>query len=147
MKNYVFGYARVSTETQNLDRQLDALHKYGVDVIYNEKLTGTKRDRPELVQHIVSSFAEAMETIMGNADLRIELERKYSRLPDAVIAMQDKFLKYDYRTNVADLKAMARDMRELGWVKEDYSDRLEKYIDFAFLAKATGQSPAQLSTW
>ena len=48
MKNYIFGYARVSTEQQNLDRQLDALRKYGVDVIYNEKMTGTKRDRPEL---------------------------------------------------------------------------------------------------
>ena len=48
MKNYIFGYARVSTEQQNLDRQLDALRKYGCDVIYNEKMTGTKRDRPEL---------------------------------------------------------------------------------------------------
>ena len=48
MKNYIFGYARVSTEQQNLDRQLDALKKYGVDIIYNEKMTGTKRDRPEL---------------------------------------------------------------------------------------------------
>jgi len=50
MKNYIFGYARVSTEAQNLDRQLDALKKYGVNVIYNEKLTGTKRDRPELAK-------------------------------------------------------------------------------------------------
>jgi DNA invertase Pin-like site-specific DNA recombinase len=48
MKNYIFGYARVSTEVQNLDRQIDALKKYGVDSIYNEKLTGAKRDRPEL---------------------------------------------------------------------------------------------------
>ena len=48
MKNYIFGYARVSTEAQNLDRQIDALKKYGVDMIYNEKMTGTKRDRPEL---------------------------------------------------------------------------------------------------
>lgn len=48
MKNYVFGYARVSTEQQNLDRQLDALQNYGVDIIYNEKMTGTKKDRPEL---------------------------------------------------------------------------------------------------
>jgi DNA invertase Pin-like site-specific DNA recombinase len=31
-----------------LDRQLDALKKYGVDHIYNEKMTRTKRDRPEL---------------------------------------------------------------------------------------------------
>ena len=48
MKNYKIGYARVSTESQNLDRQLDALKKYGVDMIYNEKMTGTKKDRPEL---------------------------------------------------------------------------------------------------
>ena len=50
MKNYIFGYARVSTEAQNLDRQIDALKKYGVDMIYNEKMTGTKRDRPELTK-------------------------------------------------------------------------------------------------
>lgn len=50
MKNFIFGYARVSTESQNLDRQLDALWKYGVDHIYDEKLTGTKRDRPELAK-------------------------------------------------------------------------------------------------
>ncbi len=50
MKNYVFGYARVSTEAQNLDRQLDALEKYGVDIIYNEKMSGTKKNRPELTK-------------------------------------------------------------------------------------------------
>lgn len=48
MRNFVFGYARVSTEQQSLDRQLDMLEKYGVDKIYNEKMTGTKRNRPEL---------------------------------------------------------------------------------------------------
>ena len=44
------GYARVSTTEQNLDRQIDALTGAGVDRrnIYQEKITGTKRDRPEL---------------------------------------------------------------------------------------------------
>lgn len=44
------GYARVSTEEQNLDRQLDQLSSYGVDKrnIYQEKITGTKRDREQL---------------------------------------------------------------------------------------------------
>ena len=50
MKRYTFGYARVSTEQQNLDRQLDMLQARGVDFIYNEKMTGTKRDRPELTK-------------------------------------------------------------------------------------------------
>ena len=57
MKNFTFGYARVSTESQNLDRQLDVLQKYGVDTIYNEKMTGTKKDRPEL-----SKMLERMTT-------------------------------------------------------------------------------------
>ena len=50
MKNYVFGYARVSTEQQNLDRQIDALKQYCCDIIYNEKMTGTKKQRPELMK-------------------------------------------------------------------------------------------------
>ena len=44
----IYGYARVSTSEQILDRQLDMLNKYGVDKIYSEKMTGTKRERPEL---------------------------------------------------------------------------------------------------
>ena len=44
------GYARVSTVEQNLDRQMDMLINYGLDKrnIYQEKITGTKADRPEL---------------------------------------------------------------------------------------------------
>ena len=52
MKSFVFGYARVSTEQQNLDRQIDALKKYGCDLIFNEKMTGTKKERPELSKMI-----------------------------------------------------------------------------------------------
>lgn len=43
-----YGYARVSTKDQNLDRQINALKEAGVDVIFEEKVTGTKRERPEL---------------------------------------------------------------------------------------------------
>lgn len=48
----LIGYARVSTEDQNLYRQTDALTRAGVDVrnIYKEKVTGTKKDRPELTR-------------------------------------------------------------------------------------------------
>lgn len=44
----IIGYARVSTQDQNLDRQLDALKKYGAEQIFIEKITGTILNRPEL---------------------------------------------------------------------------------------------------
>jgi DNA invertase Pin-like site-specific DNA recombinase len=44
----IFGYCRVSTEQQHLDRQLDILKHYNCDEILTEKITGTKKDRPQL---------------------------------------------------------------------------------------------------
>lgn len=53
-----FGYARVSTDAQSLDRQVDALNKYGVDDLLTEKMTGTKRSRPELDRLIDDKMRE-----------------------------------------------------------------------------------------
>lgn len=42
------GYARVSTVTQNEDRQMEALKKYGCEKIFLDKLSGKDTKRPEL---------------------------------------------------------------------------------------------------
>lgn len=46
----LFGYARVSTENQSLDRQTDALTAVGIkeENIYIEKMSGAKSNRPRL---------------------------------------------------------------------------------------------------
>ncbi len=44
----IYGYARVSTVSQELEVQLQALESEGATVIYKEKFTGTKTDRPQL---------------------------------------------------------------------------------------------------
>lgn len=44
------GYARVSTDEQNLYRQIDILKTAGCEKIFEEKVTGLNKERPELMR-------------------------------------------------------------------------------------------------
>src|SRR5690242_2262746 len=71
----IFGYARVSTQDQNLDLQIDSLKKAGAAVIYKEKITGTKKERPELEQ-LLKAISEGDSVVVYKLD-RISRSTKH----------------------------------------------------------------------
>ena len=78
----IIGYARVSTQEQNLDRQLDNLKARGCERIYQEKITGTKADRPELER--------MMETLRPGDTLVIDSFSRLSRSTKDLLEMVER---------------------------------------------------------
>ena len=58
-----FGYARVSTKDQNLDTQIEQLEAAHVDRIFQEKVSGTTTQRPQLDQLLATLRAGDTVTV------------------------------------------------------------------------------------
>ena len=57
-KSVLIGYARVSTTGQNLESQIEHLQAEGCDTVFQEKLTGFDRRRPQLEKMLSSLQAD-----------------------------------------------------------------------------------------
>lgn len=65
--NQKIGYARVSTIDQNFELQIDALEKYGCNVIYKEKASGKTADRQEL-EHCLKALRAGDTLVVWRLD-------------------------------------------------------------------------------
>ena len=89
------GYARVSTDDQNLDLQRDALNKVGCQQIYEETASGKNANRQELVNCL-----RALRT--GDTFVVWRLDRLGRSLPDLVKIITDLESKGVYFESVTE---------------------------------------------
>ena len=84
----VLGYARVSTTSQILDRQIDALAAAGVpaDRIYSDKISGAKDDRPGLTA-LLGYLREGDTVVVASLD---RLGRSLSGILRTVETLKDR---------------------------------------------------------
>ena len=80
------GYARVSTKDQNLSLQIDALEKEGCQIIFEEKISGAKAERPEL-QKMMEQLRVGDAIVVWKLD---RLGRSLRDLVNLVSEIQDK---------------------------------------------------------
>ena len=80
------GYARVSTKDQNLDLQIEALQKAGCEKIYQEKISGSTKNRPEL-DKMIDQFREGDELYVWRLD---RLGRSLKHIIDMVLSLNEK---------------------------------------------------------
>ena len=62
-----FGYARVSKDEQNLDLQIDALNVYGVDEIFEDKVTEPRQNRQQLTE-LLRTLRAGDTLVIGRLD-------------------------------------------------------------------------------
>jgi DNA invertase Pin-like site-specific DNA recombinase len=77
------GYARVSTEDQNLDIQLHALKQAGCKKFFQEKLSGAHRQRPEL-EKMIEQLREGDTVVIWKLDRLARSTRDLLDIADAI---------------------------------------------------------------
>lgn len=64
----LFGYAKISTTDQDLALQREALERAGVNVIFEEKASGTKRDGRIELQKVLSVLGDGDALVVTRLD-------------------------------------------------------------------------------
>lgn len=143
-----FGYARVSSQAQKLDRQLDQLQEAGAERIFKEKITGTKADRPEFTK-LLDQLREG-DVVVVVSDLT-RLSRSTRDLIEITEKLQArrielKSLKENIDTTTATGKAMFGMLAVMAQFERDIiSERTKQGLESAKARGRQGGRPKKSS--
>jgi DNA invertase Pin-like site-specific DNA recombinase len=94
----LIGYARVSTQDQNLDLQIEALTKAGCEKIFEDKISGSRAERPGL-DNLLGILREGDTIIVWKLD---RLGRSVKNLVDLVGDLHKKGVQFKSLTDAID---------------------------------------------
>jgi DNA invertase Pin-like site-specific DNA recombinase len=94
------GYARVSTNEQNLDLQIDALKAAGCDKLFTDKIGGSKANRPGL-EELLTYARSGDEIVVWRLD---RFGRSLRDLIDTINNLQDKGIEFQSLQEKIDTK-------------------------------------------
>jgi len=94
----LIGYARVSTQDQNLNLQIDDLRKSGCEKVFDDKVSGTRAERP--------GRTKALELMRTGDTLVVwkldRLGRSVKQLVDLVAGLQKQNVQFKSLTDAID---------------------------------------------
>jgi DNA invertase Pin-like site-specific DNA recombinase len=90
-----YGYARVSTLHQDLEVQLSALESEGCELIYKEKFTGTKKDRPQ--------FQQLLQVLQAGDTLVVTKLDRFARSSEDGISIIKQLFKRGVKVHVLNM--------------------------------------------
>ena len=83
----IFGYARVSSTGQNIELQVDALITYGCEKIFNEKISGRKKENREQFNLLMDTVKEGDTIVVTKLD---RMARNTKDALETIESLRDK---------------------------------------------------------
>ncbi|MGG1678434.1 recombinase family protein [Neobacillus sp. NRS-1170] len=160
------GYARCSTKEKNLDLQLDALEKAGVERVFTEKKSGAKKDFPVLdccLDFLCSEdtlIVYKLDRLASNVKHLIDISKKLEEIGVNLVSICDSIdtttpdgkVMFKMIGVIAEVERTKTDLEtDRGKIEvnpEDFPSALELYDwgwSMEFITEATGVSEEELN--
>lgn len=139
----VYGYARVSTKTQSIDRQIENIQKFNDNaIIYQEKFTGTKLDGRREFQKLLKKakqgdtiIFDSVSRMSRNAEEGIQLYEELMEKGIELVFIKEPYINTEtYRNSLGDtIQLTGTDVDDILIGVNNYMKRLaRKQIEIAF---------------